>query len=299
MTPIERPDAGADIRAQWGRDVADALNSLRQTAGANTLYSETPAGASVSALEAHRLEPWRYHAPKPFEARWLDGLNSGAGGYAFYLPANACTVDGAAVDMTANGAAAGLTGFDDWRCYTAVAVPAAGASATVWLEILSGGTGGTYAARLTTTPAASGVAAKMPVAALSTVEMAGVTSHLAAQLAIGQQHFTVSAGGGACAPAKFYNAITVSGASATVRNVAAYSGVSLITGADTTLALNTSGGTLICLAVSLSQTGGASVVPVVHSAGGLSGDSYYIPIWYVDAGGTVYDATIPTAVKRA
>ncbi len=87
MTPgaIQRPFPGQSVSAQWGADVTDACNAVRN-AGLPGMLARNGAGAFGNApLPVNQRNRTARIRPNLFEVRWFSSANEGAGGWAVFL----------------------------------------------------------------------------------------------------------------------------------------------------------------------------------------------------------------------
>lgn len=296
--PPREPKPGDRISADWGGALARHARMTAPVAGPG-LRARVAPGGTVLSCSPSRGPRAQVARPRPYEARIVDEAAGTAGAAAhtlhIYLPEHSLVADGA--DVPFQGGAAGALDDAEWKKFAAVAMPADGVEKTVWAYAAK--SGGLWTGGISDSPPAA-AEALLPVC---TIENDGVSCRITRQLACGVW-IVDSAADAAAAPQKWYNAIAVDIAArtATISNVAAFSGAELIEDDDATVSLATSGETMIYLHVTLaSGTGGAaSVVPVVADPGDVNydGADYYIPVWCVKADGTVFDATIPGMTKR-
>lgn len=88
MNSIPRPVVGRQISAQWGSDVTDVCNAVRN-AGMPGMLTMTGAGAfGNSPLPENNRNRRGSHAAHPYQVRWSSKANKGAGGWQIYLPIN-------------------------------------------------------------------------------------------------------------------------------------------------------------------------------------------------------------------
>ena len=87
MTPgaIQRPFPGQSVSAQWGADVTDACNAVRN-AGLPGMLARNGAGAFGNApLPVNQRNRTARIRPNLFEVRWFASANEGSGGWAVFL----------------------------------------------------------------------------------------------------------------------------------------------------------------------------------------------------------------------
>ena len=201
MNELQYPQRGEGLKAQWGRDVVDAISFLRPAAGAGSLLSSAPGGATVRSLDGPRLRTG-YVPPRPLEARWVDdvwtlsGPNlAHAGKLHFCLPPGSVTWDGEDVPF-ANATASVRTGHSGMNlCYFPNSQiplsPANGGWQTVWLHVYIDNSGRRATLSTRYADEFGETLARIPVCKFAAIQDSGtgVVSHPIKQLTWGAQHF--------------------------------------------------------------------------------------------------------------
>ena len=112
MTPgaIQRPFPGQSVSAQWGADVTDACNAVRN-AGLPGMLARNGAGAFGNAPLPVNQRNRTTRTPLPFQVAWRTDVGE-SGGLAVYLPTDhLLMVDGTYVSI---GGVTSINGVPDW-----------------------------------------------------------------------------------------------------------------------------------------------------------------------------------------
>lgn len=307
------PRKGDDVRIAWAQTVADGVNAARIAAGPGIELDSLSTGGTLVRAAPER--PVRAVPPPPlaFAAIWLDdpytstsGTNrEHAGKLCFYLPAGSLTVDGDAVDPAENATAvsSGRMPRGSWYYFPSLTLAASGTT-RVYCEITesSGGYSADLVAQAQVSP---GALYSFPVCdiTISAATSDAPAQHIVRQLAAGAQHVSL-ADTVSVARDKWYNRLTVTETQITVSNVCAFAGDRLVSSGQTfTLARPASGDAMVYLHVTLTADTGGSISGQVTAEVDpqnvvYEGADFYIPVWRVEADGTIYDATIPGVAKR-
>ena len=109
MTLIEKPVAGQPMRAGWGASVAERLNQIGSVGAPGQLVREGLFGQGVAPPPKNQRDRrGTPAAPQPYEVRWAQSVNDGAGNWIIWLPTGQeLIVGGTVVDLTAALSAAG------------------------------------------------------------------------------------------------------------------------------------------------------------------------------------------------
>lgn len=116
MTLIEKPVAGQPMRAGWGASVAERLNQIGSVGAPRQLVREGMFGQGVAPLPKNQRDRrGTPAAPQPYEVRWAQSVNDGAGNWIIWLPTGQeLIVGGTVVDLSAALSAAGDPYPDGW-----------------------------------------------------------------------------------------------------------------------------------------------------------------------------------------
>lgn len=305
------PRKGDDVRIAWAQAVADGVNAARIAAGPGIELDSLSTGGTLVRAAPER--PVRAVPPPPlaFAAIWLDdpytstsGTNrEHAGKLCFYLPAGSLTVDGDAVDPAENATAvsSGRMPRGSWYYFPSLTLAASG-TARVYCQITDS-SGGYSADLVAQAQVSAGAIYSFPVCdiTISAATSDAPAQHIVRQLAAGAQHVSL-ADTVSVARDKWYNRLTVTETQIIVSNVCAFAGDRLVSTGATFQFARPSGDAMVYLRVTLTaDTGGVSgqVAAEMNPQNVVyEGADFYIPVWRVEADGTIYDATIPGMVKR-